>query len=246
MRFPLRASLSRRRHRATGEAGQFTSLFFPQANVEMQAAEPPPQIPPTVELPNIGTWGNGQQAIGDGTVGGQPGNGTGNGTGNNTPGNGGSNHAGQSGDEGGQGQGQGQGTGSADGLLANAGNANHLTNGVPVMPLGHPAPAVVTHATANGNNHPELTVTLAEGNTNDAGQPDNAAADTGAEADTPLGKRIRARAYFALRLDQVAAIVLRIRDKVRGQQQTADAANAANVAQPSALANATGTLGVPE
>lgn len=232
MRFPLRATLSRRRHRATGETGQSTGLFLPQANAEMQAAEPPPQVPPTVQLPNIGTWGNGQQTIGDGTAGGQPGNGTGNDTGNNTSGNGG-----QNGDEG------GQGTGSADGLLANAGNPNNVTNGVLVMPLGQPAPAVVTHATANGSNHPELSVTLAEGNTNNADQPDNAAADTGADADTPLGKRIRVRAYFAHWLDETAAMVLRVRDMVRGQQQ---AANAADAVQPSALANATGTLGVPE
>ena len=213
-----------------GQTDQTAGLFFSQANTELQ--EPPP----TVELPNIGTWGDGQQTIGDGVAGSQPGNGTGNGTGNNTPQNGGTNLPAMSGDEGDQGQ---QGTGSADGLLNNAGNPDNVINGVPVMPLGQPAPAVVTHATANGNNHPALSVTLAEGGPNNTNQPDNAAEDTGADANMPLGKSMRARAYIALRLDKVAAMVLRLRDRLRGPQTE-------NTAQPSALANATGTLGVPE
>lgn len=141
-----------------------------------------------------------------------------------------------SGDEGDQGQ---QETGSTNGLLNNTGNPDNVINGIPVMPLGQPAPAVVTHATVNGNNHPELSVTLAEGGPNNLNQPDNAAADTRADANIPQGKGIRARAYLALRLDKVAAMMLRLRNRLRGPQT-------ANATQPSTLANATGTLGVPE
>lgn len=210
-----------------GETGQATGLFFPQAAAEMQEAGPPALVPPVVELPNIGTWGDGQQAIGEGTAGGQLGSG---------PGNGGSNQAGVSGDEGGQGQ---QGTGSGDGLLINTGNPDAVINGVPVMPLGQPAPAVVSHATANGNNHPAMTVTITGGDPNHPNHPDNAAADIEEDTNMPLGKRIRARAYLALRLDRVAATVLRLRDKLVGQQ-------APNTSELSTLANASGALGVPE
>ena len=126
-----------------------------------------------------------------------------------------------SGDEGDQGQ---QETGSTNGLLNNTGNPDNVINGIPVMPLGQPAPAVVT---------------LAEGGPNNLNQPDNAAADTRADANIPQGKGIRARAYLALRLDKVAAMMLRLRNRLRGPQT-------ANATQPSTLANATGTLGVPE